>query len=134
MAAAGLTVDIEERLKVDFAVDLLFDEEPTPRQIVNLLWQKLGGAPLEPPQPPREEATVVATPLTTLLVLEDGPIKTIADLKGKKVGFSVGGFEDALLGEIERLQPAETLISENLSLVPAMRSRGGLRRLRGCPC
>ncbi len=62
VAAAGLTVDIEERLNVDFPVDLLFDEEPTPRQIVNLLWQKLGGAPLEPPQPVREEPIAVAAP------------------------------------------------------------------------
>ena len=42
-------------------------------------------------------ATLVATPLNTLLVLDDSPIKTIADLKGRKVGYSVGGFEDALL-------------------------------------
>jgi putative hydroxymethylpyrimidine transport system substrate-binding protein len=42
--------------------------------------------------------TLVATPLNSLVVLKDGPVKGIADLKGKKVGFSVGGFEDALLG------------------------------------
>jgi putative hydroxymethylpyrimidine transport system substrate-binding protein len=42
-------------------------------------------------------ATLVATPLNTLLVLDSSPIKSIADLKGRKVGFSVGGFEDALL-------------------------------------
>ena len=42
-------------------------------------------------------ATIVATPLNSLVVLKDGPIKSIADLKGRKVGFSVGGFEDALL-------------------------------------
>lgn len=41
--------------------------------------------------------TLVATPLNTLIVLREGPIKSIADLKGKKVGFSVSGFEDALL-------------------------------------
>ena len=41
--------------------------------------------------------TVVATPLTTLVVLRDGPIKSIADLKGKRIGYSVGGFEEALL-------------------------------------
>ena len=29
--------------------------------------------------------TLVATPLNCLLVLEDGPIKTISDLKGKKL-------------------------------------------------
>src|SRR5262245_28229047 len=33
--------------------------------------------------------TVVATPLTTLVVLREGPIKSIADLKGKRIGYSV---------------------------------------------
>ena len=41
--------------------------------------------------------TLVATPLNCLLVLEDGPIKTLADLKGKKIGFSVAGVEEAIL-------------------------------------
>ena len=31
--------------------------------------------------------TLVATPLNSLVALKDGPIKTIADLKGKKIGF-----------------------------------------------
>ena len=39
----------------------------------------------------------IATPLNTLIVLEDGPIKTLADLKGKSVGYSVSGFEDVML-------------------------------------
>jgi putative hydroxymethylpyrimidine transport system substrate-binding protein len=30
-------------------------------------------------------------------VLDESPIRSIADLKGKVIGFSVGGFEDALL-------------------------------------
>ena len=42
--------------------------------------------------------TVVETPLNSLVMLKDGPVKSIADLKGRKVGFSVGGFEDAVLG------------------------------------
>ncbi|RMD63823.1 MAG: ABC transporter ATP-binding protein [Alphaproteobacteria bacterium] len=41
--------------------------------------------------------TLIATPLNTVLVLADGPIRSIADLKGRTVGFSVGGFEDAML-------------------------------------
>src|SRR5690606_2037610 len=41
--------------------------------------------------------TLVETPLNTVTVLADGPIKSLADLKGKKVGFSVSGFEDAML-------------------------------------
>jgi len=47
--------------------------------------------------PLKRIGTLVATPLNSLVVLENGPIKEIKDLKGKKVGFSVGGFEDALL-------------------------------------
>lgn len=41
--------------------------------------------------------TLVATPLNSLVVLKDSPIKSIADLKGRKVGYSVGGFEDVIL-------------------------------------
>ena len=44
--------------------------------------------------------TLVATPLNCLLTLKDGDIKSIADLKGKKVGFSVAGVEEALLTTI----------------------------------
>jgi putative hydroxymethylpyrimidine transport system substrate-binding protein len=44
--------------------------------------------------------TLVATPLNCLLVMADGPIKSIADLKGKKVGFSVAGVEEAILTAI----------------------------------
>lgn len=44
--------------------------------------------------------TLVATPLNSLVVLDDGPVKTIADLKGRRIGFSVGGFEDAVLREM----------------------------------
>ena len=36
---------------------------------------------------------------------------------------------DSLLGEIERLQPAELLVSEQLSLPPPIQARSGLRRL-----
>jgi len=48
-------------------------------------------------------ATLVATPLNTIVVLDDSPIRSIADLKGKRVGFSVAGLEDALLEGV--LQP-----------------------------
>lgn len=42
--------------------------------------------------------TLVETPLNTVMTLAEGPIKSLKDLKGKKVGFSVAGFEDAMLG------------------------------------
>ena len=68
--------------------------------------------------------TVVATPLNSLVVLKDGPIKSIADLKGKKIGYSIGGFEDAILGVM--LSKAGlgledvTLINVNFSLSPSI--------------
>jgi len=41
--------------------------------------------------------TLMDTPLNTLIVLKDGPVKTLADLKGKRIGVSVSGTDDALL-------------------------------------
>ncbi len=74
--------------------------------------------------PLRRVATLVATPLNCLVVLADGPVMTIADLKGRKVGFSVGGFEDALLKAVlarHGLALSDiTLINVNFSLSPAL--------------
>jgi len=74
--------------------------------------------------PLRRIATLVATPLNSLVVLADGPIQTIADLKGKKVGFSVGGFEDALLGAMLEKHGLTLddidLINVNFSLSPSL--------------
>lgn len=41
--------------------------------------------------------TLIETPLNSLIVLKDSGISSIADLKGKKIGYSVTGFEDAVL-------------------------------------
>jgi putative hydroxymethylpyrimidine transport system substrate-binding protein len=69
-------------------------------------------------------ATIVATPLNALVVMADGPIESVADLKGRKVGFSVGGFEDALLGAMlarHGLTLADVeLVNVNFSLSPAL--------------
>jgi putative hydroxymethylpyrimidine transport system substrate-binding protein len=68
--------------------------------------------------------TLVSVPLNALVVLKNGPIKSMADLKGKKVGFSVGGFEEALLsGMLEKysLKMSDIeLININFSLSPAL--------------
>ena len=69
-------------------------------------------------------ATLVGTPLNSLVVLADGPVRTIADLKGRKIGYSVGGFEDALLcGMFEKhgLKRSDvTLVNVNFSLSPSL--------------
>ncbi|NRG17404.1 ABC transporter substrate-binding protein [Rhizobiales bacterium] len=70
--------------------------------------------------------TLVATPLNSLIVLEDGPIETLADLKGKKIGFSVSGFEDAMLNAMLKSQGLTVedveLINVNFALSPALLS------------
>ncbi|WP_424989611.1 ABC transporter substrate-binding protein [Fluviibacterium sp. S390] len=68
--------------------------------------------------------TLVATPLNCLLVLEDGPVKTLADLDGRKVGFSVAGVEEALLTKILSngglTMDDIKLVNVNWSLSPAL--------------
>ncbi|USG59696.1 ABC transporter substrate-binding protein [Sneathiella marina] len=70
--------------------------------------------------------TLVATPLNSLVVLKDGPIKSLADLKGKKIGYSVSGVEDAMLKAM--LEPNGVslsdieLINVNFSLSPSLLS------------
>lgn len=41
--------------------------------------------------------TLVETPLTCLVVLADGPVQSIPDLKGRKVGFAVAGVQEVML-------------------------------------
>jgi len=70
--------------------------------------------------------TLVATPLNCLLVLDDGPVKALADLKGRKIGYSVAGVEEAILGVMLQkggltLEDVE-LINVNWSLSPALMS------------
>lgn len=76
--------------------------------------------------PLRRVGTLIATPLNCLLVLEDGPVKSTADLAGRKVGFSVSGVEEVLLSTILgqhglTLDDIE-LVSVNWSLSPSLMS------------
>ena len=76
--------------------------------------------------PLRRVGTLIATPLNCLLVLEDGPVKSTADLEGRKVGFSVAGVEEALLTAILAqhdltLDDIE-LVNVNWSLSPSLMS------------
>lgn len=69
-------------------------------------------------------ATLVATPLNSLVVLADSDIHAIADLKGKTIGYSVGGFETVLLkvmlGQAGLALDDVRLVNVNFSLSPSL--------------
>ena len=71
--------------------------------------------------------TLVATPLNCLLVLEDGPIKTLSDLKNRKIGYSISGMEQALLSAILKKAKVNKdeveFINVNWSLSPSLMSK-----------
>ena len=71
--------------------------------------------------------TLVATPLNCLLVLKDGPIKQLSDLKNKKIGYSIAGMEQALLSAILKKaninKDEVEYINVNWSLSPALMSK-----------
>jgi putative hydroxymethylpyrimidine transport system substrate-binding protein len=43
-------------------------------------------------------ATLISTPLNTMMVLDNGKINSLTDLKGKKVGIAIAGNEEATIG------------------------------------
>ena len=77
--------------------------------------------------PLKRVGTLVGTPLNCLLTLQDGPIKSIADLKGKKIGFSVAGVDEAILKQMlehNGVKMSDTkLVNVNWSLSPSLMSR-----------
>ena len=58
--------------------------------------------------------TLVATPLNCLVVLESSDIHHISDLKNRKIGYSVAGFEDVLLASILE---ANGLTTDDVTLI-----------------
>ncbi|MDS9466852.1 ABC transporter substrate-binding protein [Paracoccus sp. MBLB3053] len=68
--------------------------------------------------------TLIATPLNCLMVKADGPVQSIGDLKGKKIGYSVSGVEDALVGQILKTAGLSMndveMVNVNWSLSPAL--------------
>ena len=72
-------------------------------------------------------ATLVATPLNTLVVLADSDLKNLAQLKGKTVGYSIGGFETVILKVMLENQGLSLdtvkLVNVNFSLSPSLFSK-----------
>lgn len=71
-------------------------------------------------------ATLVETPLNTLMTLQDGPIRSMADLKGRRIGYSVAGVENALLAGMLASAGLTlgdvTLVNVNFALTPSLLS------------
>ncbi|MEM8628453.1 MAG: ABC transporter substrate-binding protein, partial [Pseudomonadota bacterium] len=76
--------------------------------------------------PLRRVGTLVSTPLTCLVVLADGPVQEMADLKGRKVGFAVAGVQEVMLNAMlahHGMQPDDVeQINIGWSISPALLS------------
>ncbi|NOH52624.1 ABC transporter substrate-binding protein [Vibrio coralliilyticus] len=90
----GIDVDIQEpadpstppKLVAAGKVDLAISYQPS------LTIDVAAGLPLI------RSATLIATPLNTLMVLDNGKNDNLADLKGKKIGIAIAGNEEATIG------------------------------------
>ncbi|MDB5368930.1 MAG: thiamine biosynthesis protein [Roseomonas sp.] len=93
---------------------------------LGVYYQKLLHLAVDQGLPLARVGTLVATPLSTLTVLRDGPVKSLAELKGKKIGFSTAGFEeiavDTILGTVGLSSRDVTLINVNFGLSSALMS------------
>ncbi|WP_134725925.1 ABC transporter substrate-binding protein [Paracoccus luteus] len=68
--------------------------------------------------------TLIGMPLNCLMVRADGPVQSMADLKGRKIGFSVSGVEQAIVSALLKgagltLDDVQ-MINVNWSLTPAL--------------
>lgn len=77
--------------------------------------------------PVKRVGTLIGTPLNVLMVRADSDIHQFSDLKGKRVGYSVGGVEEVLLAAMlnhsglamSDIEP----VNVNFALTPALLSR-----------
>jgi putative hydroxymethylpyrimidine transport system substrate-binding protein len=68
--------------------------------------------------------TLIETPLNALIVLQEGPIKSLADLKGKRIGYSVASIQSAYLSQmldtVGLTMDDVTMVNVNFNLVTAL--------------
>ncbi len=74
----------------------------------------------------RRVGTLIETPLNCLVVLADGPVQSIPDLAGRKVGFAVAGVQEMLLNAMlayhDMAPDAVEQINIGWSISPALMS------------
>ncbi len=93
-AEQGIKVTIQEpadpsmpaKLVAANKLDLAITYQP------NLIIDVAAGLPLI------RASTLIATPLNTLMVLDNNKINELSDLKGKKIGIAIAGNEEATIG------------------------------------
>jgi putative hydroxymethylpyrimidine transport system substrate-binding protein len=72
-------------------------------------------------------ATLIDSPLDSILALKGGPVHRLADLKGRTLGFAVAGVEEALAHAMiasAGLQPGDVrLVNVNFQIVSAVLTR-----------
>jgi len=77
--------------------------------------------------PLRRTGTLINQPLNTLMALPSSGVAKLSDLKGKKIGYSVAGVEDVLigtmLGSAGLTLKDVTLVNVNFNLVTALISK-----------
>jgi putative hydroxymethylpyrimidine transport system substrate-binding protein len=121
-AKAGLAVEIQEpadpndppKLAAAGRVDIAIGYQPQAMMLIDK------GVPVA------RVGALVPTPLNSVMVLANGPVRSLADLRGRRTGYSVSGFEDALLGAMlasAGLKQSDVrLINVNFSLAPSLLS------------
>lgn len=71
--------------------------------------------------------TLIATPLSTVTVLESSGIRSLADLKGRTVGVSLGGLEEKTLATLLQRHGLTlkdiTMVQTGFALAPALLAR-----------
>ncbi len=120
------------RANLDVRIQAPADPNDPPRLVgarradIGVFYQKNLHLAVDQGLPLVRVGTLVATPLSTLTVLRDGPVRTLADLRGRRVGYSVAGFEEVVMGamlETVGLRLADIrLVNVNFGLSSALMS------------
>ena len=121
-AGAGIRVNLEVPANADDPLklvavgraDVAVNYEP------NVIMARAQGLPV------RSIGVLVDQPLTTIMFLTRSGIRSPKDLVGRRVGFSVTGYEDAVVDQVMRSDGASesnlTMINVGFDLVPALLS------------